>query len=271
MRIILAISSDIGTALAEDWLKRGEKVVGTYRTWSENCTRLEAQGAVLIKMDFTHPKSIVKGSDKILAMGKWSVLVLAAGDQRPIGLFVDVNFDEWIKSIDSNLMGMLRFLHLALNQTPYVKERAVIMFAGGATNTATERYSAYTTAKIASIKLCELLDFESQNTKFTILGPGWVKTKIHDATLEAPISSGNNYSRTINMLESEQLNPVDRVVRCCNWAISQPKSVVGGRNFSVVHDAWPSKQLEKALQTDPNLYKLRRDGNTLTFEKDASQ
>ena len=33
--------------------------------------------------------------------------------------------------------------------------------------------------------MCELLDAEVPDVKFVILGPGWVRTKIHDAVLQA--------------------------------------------------------------------------------------
>ena len=36
-RIILSISSDIGFALACDWLKKGFNVSGTYRNYSDKC------------------------------------------------------------------------------------------------------------------------------------------------------------------------------------------------------------------------------------------
>ena len=43
--------------------------------------------------------------------------------------------------------------------------------------------------------------------------------------------------------------------------MSQPKSVVGGRNFSTVYDAWGVKELEEMLANDFDMYKLRRNGN----------
>ena len=59
---------------------------------------------------------------------------------------------------------------------------------------------AYTLSKIASIKAVELLDAE-KDTKFTILGPGWVKTKIHKSTIDQPRSSGDNYKKQYKTLK----------------------------------------------------------------------
>jgi NADP-dependent 3-hydroxy acid dehydrogenase YdfG len=199
------------------------------------------------------------------------VLVLAAGDQNPIGLFKDIVFDDWEKSVNANFMGMLRFLHIALNQQSNSENRTVIMFAGGGTNNATERYSGYTISKIASIKMCELLDFEIDNIKFSIVGPGWVKTKIHESTLNQKNLAGDNYERTRQMVHGGAMTQMSEVIDICNWLVSQPKAVVGGRNFSLVHDAWRTKEITEWLVEDSNRYKLRRFGNEINLgEKEGS-
>ena len=266
MRLILSISSDIGTALAEEWHRDGIEVMGTYRTWSDNCKKLKELGIQLVQCDFTDKKSIESAISLFVQISHWNVLVLAAGDQNPIGLFKDIIFDNWEKSINANFIGMLRFLHRCLGFQSTKEMRTVIFFAGGATNSATERYSAYTISKIASTKMCELLDFEMSDTKFTILGPGWVKTKIHKSTIREPINSGKNFVRTKEMLRGDQMNPMSKVVECCNWVISQPKEVVGGRNFSVVYDKWGDLKLNNELLQNENLYKLRRFGNNIFNE-----
>ena len=271
MRLILSISSDIGTALAEEWHRDGIEVMGTYRTWSNNCKKLKELGIQLIQCDFTDKKSIESAISSSVQISHWNVLVLASGDQNPIGLFKDIVFDDWEKSVNANFTGMLRFLHRCLGFQSTEMLRTVIFFAGGATNSATERYSAYTISKIASVKMCELLDFEISDTKFVILGPGWVKTKIHQSTIREPINSGQNFERTNEMLQGNKMNPISAVVKCCNWVISQPKEIVGGRNFSVVHDNWGDSKLNNELLKNENIYKLRRFGNELFDEIKKSQ
>ena len=141
------------------------------------------------------------------------------------------------------------------------------MFAGGGTNSATIDYSAYTISKIASIKMIELLDAEINDTTFSILGPGWVKTKIHDATLQSEEAAGENYIKTLDMLDKngEKCNPMEDVIKCCNWILSSDRELVGGRNFSLVFDPWDSKDIEK-IRDDSNNFKLRRFGNEIFQE-----
>lgn len=262
MRIIASINSDIGTALAKDWLLSGHKVWGTYRNWNQNCDELQKLGAQLQICDVTSSRSINLAIGSLPRRFDWEVLVISVGDQKPIGLFADIAFPDWAESIQVNLVGPLEILHYFMQfPNPKKIERTVILFAGGATNRAIERYSAYTISKIASIKICELLDFEYPEYKFTCIGPGWVKTKIHSSTLDAGEAAGENYKKTIDMIDGELTNPVSNVIEHCNWVVLSEKSVVGGRNFSTVYDSWRDEKLAKKLVTDPDFYKLRRLGN----------
>ncbi len=263
-RIILSISSDIGFALACDWLKKGYNVSGTYRNYSEKCKELEMMGIEITRCDLDDPNSIQESIDYFKNKENWDVLVLAAGTQDPVSAFKDCQFDDWEKSIISNFTGQLRFLHGVLFNRNIQKERvpSVIFFAGGGTNNATVNYSSYTISKIASIKMCELLDAEIKDTAFTILGPGWVKTKIHKSTINAKENAGKNYNKTIEMFESDNFFPMTEVTACCEWIINSKKELVGGRNFSAVHDPWKSDEINKIAENIDN-YKLRRFGNDL--------
>jgi NAD(P)-dependent dehydrogenase (short-subunit alcohol dehydrogenase family) len=142
----------------------------------------------------------------------------------------------------------------------------VLFFAGGGSNGATVNYSAYTVSKIALTKMCELLDAELPDTRFAIVGPGWVKTKIHEATVKAGDRAGDNLRKTQAKYSSDEWTSMDDVAGCCDWILNSSREVVGGRNFSAVFDQWGTSLLEQALQEDHNMYKLRRHGNS-SFEK----
>jgi|TARA_B100001765_G_scaffold214495_1_gene182698 short-subunit dehydrogenase len=268
-KIIISISSDIGFYLAKDWLSNGIRVSGTYRIRTNHCDELEQLGAKLIKCDLSNVKSIDDSICKLNKLQKWDNLVIATGSQEPIGRFIDCNIDSWSNSINVNFISQIRFIHglLPNRNLKDSSSPSVLLFAGGGTNSATTDYSAYTISKIASIKMVELLDAEITDTSFSILGPGWVKTKIHDSTLQSPESAGSNYFKTVEMLEKngEKCYPMEKVIECCNWILSSPRELVGGRNFSSVFDPWESDEIEK-IRKDQNNFKLRRFGNDL-FKK----
>jgi NAD(P)-dependent dehydrogenase (short-subunit alcohol dehydrogenase family) len=262
--IIVSISSDIGLAMAYRWLARGDRVLGTYRTDSPALGALRAQGAHLVQCDLGDPVSVVAAVKALsAAVGFWDVLVVAPGTTVPIGPFIDTDFDQWDRSIAINFTNQMRLTHGLLRTRSRRAELGpcVLFFAGGGTNNATVNYSAYTVSKIALIKMCELLDAEIPDSRFAIVGPGWVKTKIHTETLRAGSAAGSNLQRTREKIDQGDFTPMDRVLDCCDWVIEAPREIVSGRNFSVVFDAWDDQSLAAILRSDPNMYKLRRAGN----------
>jgi NAD(P)-dependent dehydrogenase (short-subunit alcohol dehydrogenase family) len=198
------------------------------------------------------------------AVGRWDVLIMCTGSQGPIGNFISINFENWRESFEVNFIAQMQFIHVALHARNLNKSTPpiVIMFAGGGTNSAPKNYSAYTVSKIASIKMCELLSVEVVDTTFSIIGPGWVKTKIHDATLLAGTNAGESYEKTKDMLESNNCIPIERVVACCDWLINADPGLVNGRNFSVAYDPWDKEDIT-SISKDNNNFKLRRFGSDI--------
>ena len=138
----------------------------------------------------------------------------------------------------------------------------MIFFAGGGTNSPTPAYSAQTLGKISLIKSVELLNDEIDDTKFMILGPGWVKTKIHQSTLKSKDGSNKNYKKTIEMLTNPNMcNPIEKVIEDIYKLIDLPKILVGGRNFSSVHDNLDKNKLKSLHEKNVDFYKLRRNLN----------
>ena len=252
--IIISISSDIGAALAKRWQKRGYEITGTYRTPNKNIDKLNAN---LISCDLSDDESVMWATDELKRIGNnWDILAMCPGTQEPVGLFQDHNFDDWAESITINFTNQMRILHALL---PSRSKRArVLLFAGGSMNRATKYYSAYTASKVALVRMTELLALEIPDTAFTIVGPGWVKTKIHDSTLKAKERAGQDYKRTVEQLASDRCTPMDKVLDCCDWILSQPKEVIGGRNISVVADEWGTEKLSHSLRESKNKFKMRR-------------
>jgi NAD(P)-dependent dehydrogenase (short-subunit alcohol dehydrogenase family) len=259
----VAISSDVGTALARRWLGRGCQISGTFRVVSRAVEDL-ANRAALVCCDLADSAAIGQASRRLSDLGGgWDALVLCSGNLEPIGPFIENGIDAWEESLRVNCTGPLRLVHdlLPFRSRDSELGPCVLFFAGAGTNGPAVNYSAYTAAKITLIKMCELLDAEVPDTRFTILGTGWVKTKIHEATLQAGARAGQNYQRTLEKMAGEDWTPLERVLDCCDWVMRSPRAVVGGRNFSVVHDRWGSPALAERLVATSDTYKLRRSGN----------
>ena len=148
-----------------------------------------------------------------------------------------------------------------MHYMPYIHYiHYVITWAGPGTKSANKLYFPYTISKIALIKSIELLDFEFKDVKFCILGPGWVKTKIHKETLNNKKKAQKNYYITKNVLNGSLSidTSLQDINDCVKWIMCSKKKDVGGRNFSVKHDRWKSSKFIEKIRKNENNFKLRR-------------
>ncbi|MDZ4726947.1 MAG: SDR family oxidoreductase [Leptospira sp.] len=261
--LIIGISSDIGINLAKLYQEKGYQVYGTARDSSQINT---IENTKIFNLDFSKPESISDCAKLILNDGiTFSKVIFSIGLLSPIGNFFDLDFDEWQASFAINSLHQLKFLHIL---RPLLSQgSSVIFFHGGAPNGVLVNYSAYSLAKVTLAKFVEYLDAEDSGVSYFILGTGWVRTKLHNQSIDAGSKAGINFSRTKEFLENDHKGTsFQEIFDCINWFSEKGKKVAGGRNFSIVSDAWGDKSdkssaLVDELILDADMYKLRRYKN----------
>lgn len=258
--LVISASSDIGAYLSRHFLRAGAEVAGTYRSESPALDGLRKLGVRLFPVDIMDTARVSAFAEALDKSGfAWNVLISAAGTLEPIGKFFGVDFDAWQDGFAANSIAQLRVLHAVHRIRDGAGPCKVIFFAGGGTNGPFDNYSAYCAGKLVLLKMTELLDSEFPDLQVSIIGTGWVNTKIHKQTLEAGNAAGANLDRTREFLDAEGAgSSLDAVAECVEWCLSAPRSAVGGRNFSLVHDPWRSAKFIEELVANPNRNKLRR-------------
>lgn len=257
--IVLGASADIGEALSQRLLNDGYRVVGLARDVARLADFDGEDRFTAIECDLSDRSSIARAREALKAADvTWSLFVSAAGTMEPIGRFMELDFDAWESSVTVNSTAQLRVLH-GLWELKDQGPVHVMLMAGGGTNNAFTNYSAYCVSKIALIKMCELLDDEEDALNVFIIGPGFVRTRIHQETLNAAERAGDGFRKTLEFLESEGTS-MDEIYANMKWCMSVGKTVAGGRNFSTVHDSWRGggKELAVDLADHPDAYRLRR-------------
>ena len=260
--VVVGASSDIGLAIVRDWLDRKIEILGTFRKVSPELEKVRDNFFTLLECDFSNTESINYFISTVVDRKFfWDYLVICPGTMMPLGPFESIDIDAWCSCFEINFLATMRIVHGLLPSRARSGQPLVLLFAGSGTNGAPVGFSAYTASKIALIKAVELLDAEVPDVRFTILGPGWVNTKIHEETMQSKDFIPTTAAETVKRLKSNQFNPMTRVVDCVAWAMESPRNLLGGRNFSVVNDDWGKLSLESRLINDKELYKLRRFGN----------
>jgi len=259
--IVLAATSDIGANLTERYLRAGAEVLGTFRNRTERVDELESAGAKMFSLDINSIDQVSSFAAHVKATDfSWNSLVSAPGLLNPIGPFFSLNFDDWQNSAITNSFAQLRVLHAIYGLRNKANLAQVIFFAGGGTNGPFDNYSAYCLGKLALIKMTELLDSECPDLQVSIIGTGWVNTKIHQQTLSAGELAGVNYEKTRQFIDHANVDgaSLDDVGDCVDWCLAAPRIAVGGRNFSLAHDPWREPEFIKELSKNQNSFKLRR-------------
>jgi NAD(P)-dependent dehydrogenase (short-subunit alcohol dehydrogenase family) len=263
--IVIGIGSDIGRELALRFTRDGWSVAGTFRA-TAGLSDLPTS-VKLVPCDLTSVASIVSATEALSAdEALWDLLIVAAGTEEPVGIFWESDPDAWDDSIRVNALSPLRLVRGLYPLRNRTGAASVAFFSGAGTNSAAPSYSAYCASKILLMKMCELLDAESPDTSFFIIGPGMVRTKIHEQTLRAPQRSGANYRKVVDFLGSADPGTShDDIYACLRWCVNAGKSALGGRNVSLVYDRWRNggASLMLRLRQNPDLYKLRRFGNDM--------
>ncbi|MEQ9560278.1 MAG: SDR family NAD(P)-dependent oxidoreductase [Rhodospirillales bacterium] len=260
---ILSASSGIGQALMERYLAAGDTVIGTCRMAGALDAFADHPRAITLELDLNDPDMLNTAAATFAERGlAWDVFIACNGTMEPIGPFMTLDGADWQQTICTNALLPCRLL-----QALYPHRRAdgvatAVFMAGGGTNNPFTNYSAYCLSKIILIKMCELLDDEAPDLKTFIVGPGYVRTKIHDETLRAGVRAGVNLDKTKAFLAGDG-TPLDDIFDCIEWGTAQPRAAIGGRNISVVHDSWRAdpEGLSQRLQDDGDMFKLRRQGN----------
>jgi NAD(P)-dependent dehydrogenase (short-subunit alcohol dehydrogenase family) len=257
---VLGASADIGVALSLRLLRDGWRVVGTGRPgMPPDDLKKESQFSYLV-CDLTKPGAVAKMVKSFAKLEmKWDLFISAVGTLEPIGSFFELDFDTWDQSVRVNSTEQLRVLHALWPYRSKDDLVDVMLMAGGGTNNPFTNYSAYCVAKIALIKMTELLDDEEKNLNIFIIGPGFVRTRIHEETLRAGSAAGSGYAKTVERLKMGG-TPMDDIYAHLQWCMKQGRSISGGRNFSTQYDPWKNDGTELANQLRDNTdgFRLRR-------------
>lgn len=258
--LMLGVTADIGRELTRRYLRDGWQVVGIGRS-EERLRAIADEFAIpVIRCDLSDRTSIGETIGEVRRLGvTWHAFVSCAGTMEPIGPFFSTDFDAWEASIISNMCAQLRVLHGVWPQRRHGRIVDAILLAGGGTNGPFPNYSAYCVAKIALIKACELLDDENDDINAVAIGPGFVRTRIHDETIRAGTSAGGNLAKTQRFFETPGTS-FDDIYGHVRWCMKAGRDVTGGRNFSTVHDPWrgDGEEVRTMARGNSDAFRLRR-------------
>jgi len=178
---ITGASTGFGRLLAEELLRRGERVVATARK-QETVADLEAQHAeqvLALALDVTKPEQIAAGVEAAIArFGRIDVLVNNAG-YGVSGAVEEVAEDEFLPMFETNIFGLIRMTKAVVPHLRKQRSGHILNLSSIGGLIATPGVTYYNTSKFAVEGFTEGLagEMEPLGVSVTAIEPGPFRTE----------------------------------------------------------------------------------------------
>jgi NAD(P)-dependent dehydrogenase (short-subunit alcohol dehydrogenase family) len=189
------------------------------------------------------------------------ILVNNAGVYGPKGRIEGVDWDEWVRAIEINLLGSILMVRAFLPHLRKQKYGKIIQLSGGGATAPLPLISAYAASKAAVVRFAETLAEESKGDGIDVnsIAPGALNTRLLDEILEAgPEKVGRAfYERSVKQ-KKEGGAPIERGAELAVFLASSLSDGISGKLISAVWDPWEHfpEHLDELKKTD--IYTLRR-------------
>jgi len=203
--IITGANQGFGLEIAKSYLRAGANVAICARNESllnevAKALKLLAspnQKVLSCKADVSDNTNVCDFVQKTLnAFGKIDILVNNAGIYGPKGLINEVDWDEWIRTIEINLFGSVLMVRAVLPGFMEQKHGKIIQLSGGGATNPLPRISGYAVSKAAVVRFIETLAEEVREYHIDVnaLAPGALNTRMLDEILSVgPGKVGNAF------------------------------------------------------------------------------
>jgi NAD(P)-dependent dehydrogenase (short-subunit alcohol dehydrogenase family) len=193
-------------------------------------------------------------------MGSVHILVNNAGIYGPKGTIDEVDWNEWVHTIEVNLLGSVLMCRHVI---PHMREQRygkIIQLSGGGATNPLPRISAYAASKAGIIRFAETLAEEMREFHIDVNGiaPGSLNTRLLDEVLQAgPEKVGRSFYERAEKQKAEGGAPLDRGADLCVFLASSASDGITGKLISAIWDPWPELP-EHTGDLDGDVYTLRR-------------
>ncbi len=266
--VVTGGSMGIGLACARELVRAGARVVLCARG-AEALERAavelrdEAAGAAVrtVAADVASARDVERVLDAADKWGGADGLVHAAAVLGPIGPAIDVEPEAWFEAVRVNLLGTLLMAQSACRRMiRRSRGGSIVLFSGGGAATPFPNYTAYATSKVAVVRFAETLALEvaPYGIRVNALAPGFVATRMHDATLAAGEAAGLAYLERTKAELARGGVPPELAARAAAFLLSPRAEGITGRLLAAPWDDWARWPEHREEIQGGDLFTLRR-------------
>jgi NAD(P)-dependent dehydrogenase (short-subunit alcohol dehydrogenase family) len=195
------------------------------------------------------------------AFPRLDILVNNAGVYGPKGRIEEVDWQEWVRAMEINLLGSILMCRAVLPPFKAQRYGKIIQLSGGGATNPLPRISAYAASKAAVVRFAETLAEEVREDHIDVnsIAPGALNTRLLDEVLAAgPEKVGPDFhARSVKQKQTGGA-PLEKGTELALFLGSSASDGVTGKLISALWDPWADfpRHLEDLRKTD--VYTLRR-------------
>jgi NAD(P)-dependent dehydrogenase (short-subunit alcohol dehydrogenase family) len=268
--IVTGASQGLGFAIAERYVAAGASVMICARDAAPleaALKRLTAAagagqwiGAVLA--DVSQAADVDKlVAAALSAFGRVDILVNNAAIAGPAGAVEAVDWREWMRTIEINLLGSVLACRALLPHFKRMGRGKIVQLSGGGATKPLPQLSAYAVSKAAVVRFVETLAEETRAHRIDVnaIAPGMLDTRMLDEFVAAgPENVGQGFYEQARRCKETGGVPLRRGADLAVFLGSPHSDGITGKLISAVWDPWDAlpQHLDELKSTD--IYTLRR-------------
>jgi len=268
--LITGASRGLGAEIAKRYLEAGANVMICARGAGElHESLLELRGfapagqcVVSQVADISSPSDVAALVDRsIVELGRLDILVNNAGVAGPMGTIDAVEWHQWLRAIEINLLGAVLLCRAALPHLERNGRGKIVQLSGGGATHPLAGASAYAVSKTAVVRFVETLAEEVRGNGIDVnaLAPGAMNTRMLDAFIAAgpEIIGASLHERSVRCRREGGV-PLARAADLAVFLGSSASDGITGKLISAAWDDWRAMPSRRDELRRSDIYTLRR-------------
>lgn len=268
--IITGANQGLGLEIARHYLAAGASVMLCARN-SSLLTQVKEtlssdlhhnQAVECLSMDVSDSKAIeLLVNTTHERFGRIDILVNNAGIYGPMGAIEEVDWEQWIKTIEVNLIASILLSRAILPIMKKQKKGKIIQISGGGATNPLPNISAYAVSKAGIVRFAETLAEETRefNIDVNAIAPGALNTRLLDEILAAgPNKVGQDFFDKSLKQKKSGGTSLMHGAELAVFLASDASNGITGKLISAVWDNWKEWPNYLPELKNSDIYTLRR-------------
>lgn len=265
--VVVGASRGLGSSVVDHFAKSGWRVSFGARNVSE----IKRKQQELLSMGYHSHGSFVD-VDKHQSVrdffdeckssfGEIHSVIHLSATNLPFGKIYEVNPEEWVGTIRTNLFGAFYVLRESVLHMLKNNGGDIVVLSGGGATSPMPTMSAYAASKSALVRLVETvaIEVQSSNIRVNALAPGIMKTTMLTDVLKAgsQVVDENIVKRMVEVRDSGEDSQLE-AIRCIEFLLTNKIPELSGLLVSAKWDPWEDWMSSETNDFTNPLYRIRR-------------